>query len=771
MLAAMQLSRLVAALAVAWLAAQLVALTGSADPIGVGVLVDPFFASSLAGAALIGLVSLPRRPRAFALLLGIALEVLFALLFPHPFDAATWIVQRGAGLGLATLAVLASQKPRDALWGALVLPLFVAASSAALDLTTTLHPRTFDGACLRIDALLGQPSFAAGRLFLALPALGQICAVIYGELPLFCAAVWLMERRRVEVLTSFVALGVAGYALYHLFPVAGPKYAFATWPGSAPAVAEWFAAAPPAPRNCMPSLHSAWVILCALHARRSPAWFRALSWAWVAGTLLATLGLGLHYAIDLIAALPFLGVAAWAWRTYPAPSLPRLERIGFTLAGLAFSSAAGAMVTAGALPSTIVVAAALAGLIVGMQLRGRIGVRAIGLTIGGLAAASALSLRLLHAATPVLGVGGGAALAALPAVFLPALLLAAVPMTAASGFGAAAGALAASLLLPALGRSATAVVLALPACLASWRAPGELRLAPPSETQLGSGASAATVGALTAALALACLLWFAAAGNDYLTAPLFFAVFIAAFAWSAGSRMSASARAAALLLGGSAMIWAWPHVPGYLASFAGYPAVRTLGTRAVVRLGVALFTIAPAALAAGLVVSMTRPAAKPFCAGALAAALAFLVAAAPSSTRGTLEAERAPVERLTVDAAEFSTRESWALVRARLGDHGVAALRLPLDELSPGELRTLLVSVALELPHLALDGDQLLACKDDCPGARLEVARLLPRDDGDGAELAATDDNLVLAEARRPLAHANVSREKNLELLRSLTSR
>jgi hypothetical protein len=59
------------------------------------------------------------------------------------------------------------------------------------------------------------------------------------------------------------------------------------------------------PRNCMPSLHTAWATVIFIHSRKGP---RVLRWAgtfWLVATLTATLGFGYHYAIDLVAGVVF----------------------------------------------------------------------------------------------------------------------------------------------------------------------------------------------------------------------------------------------------------------------------------------------------------------------------------------------------------------------------------------------------------------------------------------------------------------------------------
>ena len=101
------------------------------------------------------------------------------------------------------------------------------------------------------------------------------------------------------------------------------------------------------PRNAIPSLHSAWALLLFWSVRHCRQWIRHAAAVFLALTLLATLGLGEHYVIDLVVAVPFaafvmaacarehrraavLGALVMAWLAYlrfgflliaPAPAL------------------------------------------------------------------------------------------------------------------------------------------------------------------------------------------------------------------------------------------------------------------------------------------------------------------------------------------------------------------------------------------------------------------------------------------------------------------
>jgi hypothetical protein len=58
--------------------------------------------------------------------------------------------------------------------------------------------------------------------------------------------------------------------------------------------------------NAMPSLHTAWALLIFWRTRRNRFAIRAVAGLFLLLTLLATLGLGEHYVIDLVVAVPYV---------------------------------------------------------------------------------------------------------------------------------------------------------------------------------------------------------------------------------------------------------------------------------------------------------------------------------------------------------------------------------------------------------------------------------------------------------------------------------
>jgi hypothetical protein len=287
-----------------------------------------FLGAALVGSLVVYLVSKPRAAeRNLMLLLGMMLElVLLSLRLAAGRRGWDLGANVGAGLGLAAIGTLGwrAWRQRPALRADTLLPLlaacavpgFVILTEPFLEATAHLHPLTLDGRVYAAEATLGvQGSWVLGRLLNAWPALKLFIELIYVALPL--ALGWILAlqvrdktvRLRTDLLSVFIAAGVFGFLLYHFYPVAGPIYAFeASWPVQEPAVAsqllepmqvKWIA------RNCMPSLHTTWALLIFLHARPFGLAVRVAAALFLLFTLIATMGLGYHYALDLVVAVPY----------------------------------------------------------------------------------------------------------------------------------------------------------------------------------------------------------------------------------------------------------------------------------------------------------------------------------------------------------------------------------------------------------------------------------------------------------------------------------
>jgi cytochrome P450 len=236
------------------------------------------------------------------------------------------------GLGLASLGALGLGAWRNTGAARTTSLLFLLPAVASLiftlevgiffKLNSSIMPETCDSFAYVADAGFGfQPSFVVGRLFAALPALKLLCFVIYVAPPPILIFVYALQVRAprpppVDGVTVLLFLGLAGYCLYFLCPVAGPRFAFGeSFPGGPPPLDGYLAsrmAVPfempdgqPVPRDGIPSLHIASVILAYWHARPLGRAARGVAAVFVVGTLLATLGLGEHYLVDLVMAVPF----------------------------------------------------------------------------------------------------------------------------------------------------------------------------------------------------------------------------------------------------------------------------------------------------------------------------------------------------------------------------------------------------------------------------------------------------------------------------------
>jgi hypothetical protein len=116
------------------------------------------------------------------------------------------------------------------------------------------------------------------------------------------------------MLTVLLLAGVAGFLLYNVVPGTGPIYAFGRdfpWNSLPYKDLSTFAldkiSIPTGiPRNAMPSLHMGWVTLLCWNSRGLPRALRVALVLYVSLTVVATLGGGQHYLVDLVVSLPFV---------------------------------------------------------------------------------------------------------------------------------------------------------------------------------------------------------------------------------------------------------------------------------------------------------------------------------------------------------------------------------------------------------------------------------------------------------------------------------
>ncbi|MCX5332684.1 phosphatase PAP2 family protein [Streptomyces sp. NBC_00140] len=309
------------------------------------------------------LVVLPWRQRLLALGTAIGIDVTIALVRwvagikvteGHPFGiGALWVI-----LGCAVFALTRrTGADRVLLLKGAGLGLLLGAGRKAGDtwllLTSKTRPTVLDQYVATADHALGDPSWVVGRIVEATGKFGfNLLDFVYGNLAVAAVLVALYQLRNVaadrrfprhHLVRTFLVIGLLGPGIYMIYPVVGPIFAYgngtehwadvAIW-AETHSTGQWAVAqvwpdtvAPITtphsipfdditPRNCMPSLHTAWAVAIFIHSRKGP---RALRWAgtfWLVATLAATLGFGYHYGVDLVAGVVFVLTIEAALRTY-----------------------------------------------------------------------------------------------------------------------------------------------------------------------------------------------------------------------------------------------------------------------------------------------------------------------------------------------------------------------------------------------------------------------------------------------------------------------
>jgi hypothetical protein len=218
------------------------------------------------------------------------------------------LLLKGVGLGLL---LVAGRKAGDT-W---------------LLITSQARPTVLDQYVAAADHALGSPSLLVGRMVGATGPVGaHVLDWVYVQLGVAAVVVALYQLRNVGVerrfpghhlVRTFLVIGLLGPAIYMIYPVVGPVYAYGAEGGQWAIAHLWPDTPPPVsvpqpmpfdeitPRNCMPSLHTAWATAIFIHSRKGPWALRFAGAFWLIATLAATLGFGYHYGADIIAGVVF----------------------------------------------------------------------------------------------------------------------------------------------------------------------------------------------------------------------------------------------------------------------------------------------------------------------------------------------------------------------------------------------------------------------------------------------------------------------------------
>ncbi|MFC7842109.1 phosphatase PAP2 family protein [Streptomyces sp. NPDC001046] len=294
------------------------------------------------------LVVLTWRQRGIALGAAVGIDVVFlavrwatgaGLGEGHPFgNGALWVM-----LGLAVVAVTRRTGPeRLLLLKGVGLGLLLVTGRKTGDtwllITSQTRPVTLDPYVAMADHALGNPSWLAGRLLEASGPVGEHALdYVYAQLAVAAVVVALHQLRHVaaerrfprhHLVRTFLVIGLVGPAVYMIYPVVGPVFAYGPdggpwavanlWPDTLPPVTTPFKLPfdEITPRNCMPSLHTAWAVTIFIHSRQGPRWLRSAGTFWLVATLAATLGFGWHYGVDLVAGVVFAYTVEAALRSF-----------------------------------------------------------------------------------------------------------------------------------------------------------------------------------------------------------------------------------------------------------------------------------------------------------------------------------------------------------------------------------------------------------------------------------------------------------------------
>lgn len=225
--------------------------------------------------------------------------------------------------------------------------LFVASdyfATTMLEWTGAAHPKTLDGYLLSFDYSLRVPLiFIAGQLYALRPWLHNASLLAYVGLAIPIAVVYgsrlvRFNDRAFPTMLAFLITGPVGILFYNLFPACGPhalfqqNFPFHVLPIDQVQQLVIEPVAIEGPRNAIPSLHMAWVLLAWWYSRGLGWVERVVALTFLVFTIFATLGTGEHWLVDLIVAFPFaLFIQATCAYSVPWRESRRLSALAFGL--------------------------------------------------------------------------------------------------------------------------------------------------------------------------------------------------------------------------------------------------------------------------------------------------------------------------------------------------------------------------------------------------------------------------------------------------------
>lgn len=221
-------------------------------------------------------------------------------------------------------------------------------------------PPLYDRNLLHLDEILtgGHAAFFVAHLAVIHPTVLSFLRTVYDGLSWALAVMFLLAvyyPHRIDPVSAFVftfGTACAGGAMYALCPAASPAVlAHAVGVSNYPLtdIVSNTLRTIPCPVgvmfNATPSLHFAWAMLVFLALRPFGRWMAIVTGAFAVLTAISTLAVGEHYAVDLIASLPFtLAIYAAANRRYLPASVGAVTIVLWQLSARFLQVAAPAFV-------------------------------------------------------------------------------------------------------------------------------------------------------------------------------------------------------------------------------------------------------------------------------------------------------------------------------------------------------------------------------------------------------------------------------------------
>ena len=225
------------------------------------------------------------------------------------------------GIVLVTAGIMMSVRGRSRnmeglFFTSILLFLLLFVDDLALGLVTNAASVRYDEYVYCFDRTLGSPSFLLGRLFASHAWFRNVSLYAYVLIPSACLGVvtayFFLQpfKDAIRCVRTIVTSGLLAYPFYLVFPVAGPRYAFPTFPWTEPGSLIPRVIHLRAYPNGVPSVHMSLALLVFWFSRRWKVG-RAFGIVFVVLIAASTMGSGEHYLFDLIAAVPYTALVVY----------------------------------------------------------------------------------------------------------------------------------------------------------------------------------------------------------------------------------------------------------------------------------------------------------------------------------------------------------------------------------------------------------------------------------------------------------------------------